>query len=260
LDGHYCPVGDNKAAGPVYFKTALTAEHSYYLAQYDENRDTDIQGCSNGHAVLKKVAPSHDFDDPKSNYMELHGGTVACLKGTAVLDKAFTTNSQTVKVAIKDITTDVEGILQLAGLSCITPNTTFTKDGDSEEEEKEELEVKPLVLDDPTTTEPDDHWLHPCQCFPMSWGPEPPVDQTSFSEVPPRSGNRFVPKQVDLVQGELVCETGSLVGIHTSLSRKPWKNQTVSFCVGATNCATFSGMERSWQQPSAGSTTSAEIL
>jgi len=222
LGGHYCPLGDNGAAGPIYFKTGITTEDSYYLAQYDENRDTDILDCSAGHAVLKKVAPSHDFDDPKSSYMELHGGTVACLKGAAVLDKAFTTNSQTVKVRVKNGATDVDGIgiLQLAGLSCTTPNTTFTRDGDSEEEEKEELEVKPLVLDDPTTTEPDDHWLHPCQCFPMSWGPEPPVEQASYVKVPPRSGNRFVPNKVDLVQGELVCETGSLVGIHTELEQE----------------------------------------
>jgi len=156
--------------------------------------------------------PTLDFDDPKSSYFELHGRTVACLTKENVLEEVYTTFFQVAGLATRG-NVKHQAILTVAGLSCPRPNTTVEREGDTQSDAEEMVSVNPLVLDDPTTPEPADYWLHPCQCFPMTWGPTSPVTSDSFGDAPPGSANKFMPSAVSIVKGEFTCESEALVDL-----------------------------------------------
>ena len=52
--------------------------------------------------------------------------------------------------------------------------------------------VKPMVVDDPSTKEVSDYWLHPCECAPHAWGPNAPLSPAAFEDRPPKSNNSFI--------------------------------------------------------------------
>jgi len=81
---------------------------------------------------------------------------------------------------------------------CGPPNTTVDN---TDDEDTQEEGVTTLVLDDPSTSLPADHWLHPCDCFPEFWGTDKPVSDESVEDVPPGSANQFTPPEVMLVLG-----------------------------------------------------------
>ncbi|CAE7234863.1 unnamed protein product [Symbiodinium natans] len=70
-----------------------------------------------------------------------------------------------------------------------------------------------MLIDDPSTSTPDDYSLHPCECFPESWGTSAPVTSKSFQQVPPGSNNAFRPLAVRLLQGGPMCPQESLQDI-----------------------------------------------
>jgi len=212
LSGDYCPMGDNGLSGQIFHKRGLSKEDSFYLAKYDASRDTDISGCRSGFAVIKELDPKLDFDDPKSSYFELHGPTVACLKKENLLEEVYTTSFQIADLATRR-NVKHQAMLTVGGLPCPQPNTTADREGDTESDEEEAVSVNPLVLDDPTTPEPADYWLHPCQCFPMTWGPTSPVTADSFGDAPAGSANKFVPSTVSIVKGEFTCESEALLAL-----------------------------------------------
>eukprot|EP00928_Gymnodinium_smaydae_P037786 TRINITY_DN26188_c0_g6_i1.p1 TRINITY_DN26188_c0_g6~~TRINITY_DN26188_c0_g6_i1.p1 ORF type:complete len:2649 (+),score=321.37 TRINITY_DN26188_c0_g6_i1:44-7948(+) len=220
LSGMFCPIGNNGAAGPVYKKVGATVQDTYYLAGYDPSRDGAVSGCNAGSWVVKKPHMTLDFADEEASYVELHGSTIVCLsRGSNVLNEVFINGKQSLTssggLQTRSVTAEV------AGMPCGAPNTTHSKDDEDEQEESVEESVSsPLVLDDPTTEQPADHWLHPCECFPESWGPQPPVADESMADIPAGSGNEYAPAGYDVVAGEFVCEQTALLpgsrGMHVA--------------------------------------------
>ena len=64
----------------------------------------------------------------------------------------------------------------------------------------------PVLLDDPSTTTPFDFSLDACECFPMSWGVQSPVQAESFQDVPAGSENQYIPRRIAIVRGSFMCE------------------------------------------------------
>ena len=61
--------------------------------------------------------------------------------------------------------------------------------------------LQPLVFDDPSTSQPDDFWLHPCDCLPQQWGTEWPADPLSLENIPATSNGIFIPEPFPIVSG-----------------------------------------------------------
>mmetsp|Transcript_36162 Transcript_36162/g.78222 ORF Transcript_36162/g.78222 Transcript_36162/m.78222 type:complete len:3042 (-) Transcript_36162:155-9280(-) len=206
LSGDYCPFVDNGASGPVYRKEAKTKEDTFYLTPYDEARDSKDVTCDKGW-VIKQPDAALDFQDEEAEYLELHGKTVACLAaGKDIVAESFMKGTQQVPVTGISSSNVVAAI---SALPCGAPNITFER-GEEENEEEEDGSIEPIVLDDPTTAAPDDHWLHPCECFPDTWT-DAPVDDGSVSDVPAGSGNSFLPQKFEILNGEFFCEQEALL-------------------------------------------------
>ncbi|CAE7038706.1 unnamed protein product, partial [Symbiodinium sp. KB8] len=196
ISGLYCPGGENAgsaAQGPVFFKKGLTKEESFWLMRYDTSRG----GCSSGDWVIYGPRPLEDYENSTMAYVELHGGAVACVKGSSndLVSDVFTQTKVDLTV----------GILSVSGASatvsapgCVSPNVTAVDSGG-------EQPVEALVLDDPSTDTPDDHWLHPCECVPAKWGSLPPASGQSVSDIPAGSNNEFMPSPSLIVDGQFVC-------------------------------------------------------
>eukprot|EP00928_Gymnodinium_smaydae_P001412 TRINITY_DN10523_c1_g1_i4.p1 TRINITY_DN10523_c1_g1~~TRINITY_DN10523_c1_g1_i4.p1 ORF type:complete len:1895 (+),score=391.40 TRINITY_DN10523_c1_g1_i4:76-5760(+) len=214
LSGDYCPVGDSGVSGPVYRKTGFTAEESYYLAEYHSDRDGEIPGCKSGDWVLKEPHPHLDFEDRENNYIELHGAVRKCLgsKSDNLLSSVFESGHKTLVLAGDQSQSGESPFAQVAGVGCTAPNITFDK-GDKEEDAAADSEqaAEIIVLDDPSTAGPADHWLHPCECFPESWGAQKPVSPDSLSDIPAGSGNKFVPARFQILEGSFTCEQAGLL-------------------------------------------------
>jgi len=58
-----------------------------------------------------------------------------------------------------------------------------------------------LVFDDPSTSQPNDFWLHPCDCLPQQWGTEWPADPIALENIPPTSNGSFIPEPFSIVSG-----------------------------------------------------------
>ena len=65
-------------------------------------------------------------------------------------------------------------------------------------------QLQPLVFDDPSTAQPDDFWLHPCDCLPFAWGNAWPADALSLENIPPGSNGSFIPPPFLIVSGREV--------------------------------------------------------
>lgn len=159
--------------------------------------DTSRGGCSSGDWVIYGPRPLEDYENSTMAYVELHGGAVACVKGSSndLVSDVFTQTKVDLTV----------GILSVSGASatvsapgCVSPNVTAVDSGG-------EQPVEALVLDDPSTDTPDDHWLHPCECVPAKWGSLPPASGQSVSDIPAGSNNEFMPSPSLIVDGQFVC-------------------------------------------------------
>eukprot|EP00928_Gymnodinium_smaydae_P029114 TRINITY_DN2201_c0_g1_i2.p1 TRINITY_DN2201_c0_g1~~TRINITY_DN2201_c0_g1_i2.p1 ORF type:complete len:2702 (-),score=420.67 TRINITY_DN2201_c0_g1_i2:73-8100(-) len=134
--------------------------------------------CDKGEWVLQALSVN-DFVQAERGYFELHGEELGCKPGE----------------------------LDFAQLPCSRPEN-ITED---------DTLIQPLVLDDPSTVnDTADYWLHPCECAPLAWGRDPPVDPESFQIKPPGSTKDFIPPAFELVKGEFVCPARDLLpnGIH----------------------------------------------
>ena len=58
-----------------------------------------------------------------------------------------------------------------------------------------------MVFDDPSTSQPNDFWLHPCDCLPQQWGTEWPADPIALENIPPTSNGSFIPEPFSIVSG-----------------------------------------------------------
>eukprot|EP00928_Gymnodinium_smaydae_P042994 TRINITY_DN288_c1_g1_i4.p1 TRINITY_DN288_c1_g1~~TRINITY_DN288_c1_g1_i4.p1 ORF type:complete len:2624 (-),score=354.57 TRINITY_DN288_c1_g1_i4:129-7931(-) len=199
--GSYCPAGETMGT-PVYLKEGNTLPDTLYLTQYSRARDGAKSGCADGMYCIKQAAPKADFDDPESEYMELNGKVVQCLNANGdFIDKVFSSGSIGISQSVR---------VEITGRTCGEPNTTTTDDSGADDAEEDDAPPA-LIFDDPATPQAADHWMHPCECFPESWGRESPVMEESFEAVPPGSMNMFVPSYVEIVHGEFTCEDEHLI-------------------------------------------------
>lgn len=58
-----------------------------------------------------------------------------------------------------------------------------------------------MVFDDPSTEQPADFWLHPCDCLPLPWGSAWPADSLALENIPPGSNGSFIPPPFLIVSG-----------------------------------------------------------
>jgi hypothetical protein len=200
VSGVYCPIAED-SRGPVYLKGGSTVPDTLYLAKYDKARDGSDHSCKEGMYSIKQAAPGQDFEDPASDYFELHGATVKCIGADKpdLLDSVFSLG----RVVVEGIS------VEISGQPCGAPNTSSTQD---DEEGQNEDGVSPLVLDDPSTAVPADYWMHPCDCFPESWGAVRPVKEESLVQVPAGTNNKFTPQTSEILSGQFVCEGEFMIG------------------------------------------------
>ena len=100
------------------------------------------------------------------------------------------------------------------------------------------FDVEVLALGDATTSQPNDYWMHPCQCFPIAWGVKPPVTQESFNDIPPGSLNSFLPSRFRISSGGLTCPSSALITQSQSFP-------TLQGEVGETECESLCELEPS---------------
>lgn len=68
-----------------------------------------------------------------------------------------------------------------------------------------------MVFDDPSTEQPADFWLHPCDCLPLPWGSAWPADSLALENIPPGSNGSFIPPPFLIVSGAVDVGIGAVV-------------------------------------------------
>lgn len=180
LAGMYCPVGRDALRNDIlYRKDGPTAEDTFYMQKYSKALDTSSK-CQDGNWMLRAQSRK-DFLEVKRGLFELRGQEQPdCIENSAV---------------------------EMALQTCAAPDLPSAS----------EEGLQPLMLDDPSTPEPEDFWLHPCDCIPPAWGEAAPVNGVAFGMVPPGSKNSFTPKPFAIVTGQFVCPSRQLLeqdGVH----------------------------------------------
>eukprot|EP00439_Symbiodinium_sp_Y106_P008903 s253_g1.t1 len=135
--------------------------------------DEEVAGCLDGDWLIQEKHPD-DYADLKKGIFEFVGPKLGC-----------TTTS-----------------VGYSALPCGQPPNIA----------EEDVDIQPMVLDDPSTHDGADYWLHPCDCAPKAWGEKPPVDPLVYAQLPPDSPDNFVPSPLIIVEGEFVCSPSSLLG------------------------------------------------
>eukprot|EP00438_Fugacium_kawagutii_P013107 Skav213408 [mRNA] locus=scaffold797:744360:748309:- [translate_table: standard] len=129
-------------------------------------------------------------------------------------------------ISYRTTETSGTGVIQLCSKSCSTTGSpALTTVGIQGVDMNYDVEV--LALGDPTTALPRDYWLHPCQCFPELYGVKSPVTQESFNDVPPGSGNSFIPSHYRISSGRLTCPNDALISQHASHTLQGETSQVV---------------------------------
>jgi len=193
----------------IYEKVNVaTAQDVFYL----QAASTDPRAkCGQDGLLLTKSNKSWDFKNLTANYIELYGEHVACLElqdGGSPVDQAFK-NGKAALTASQS-TTDVGSGLELTlGQQFCSAPKLLTQEEVGKGEEG--LVADEVVIDDPSTTTSSDFTLHPCDCFPTSWGPNSPVTAQSFADVPAGSNNVYYPEMVEIVKGSYTCAQNSFV-------------------------------------------------
>eukprot|EP00933_Yihiella_yeosuensis_P021070 TRINITY_DN16769_c0_g1_i1.p1 TRINITY_DN16769_c0_g1~~TRINITY_DN16769_c0_g1_i1.p1 ORF type:complete len:2816 (-),score=557.46 TRINITY_DN16769_c0_g1_i1:303-8750(-) len=205
--GTYCPVGyDTKRSGMVYLKQSKIAEETIYLHRYKKSLDGHVSGCSDGNWVLER-ADKYDFQKKAKGYFEFTGKILECL-GRSEPDYAT--------------------------LPCgPPPNITGAL---------AKATVQPMIVDDPATPEPADHWLHPCDCAPKAWGDKPPVDPSAFEMEVVDSKDGFIPAPLEIVSGQVACPARNLLpdGVHYATENDALEAATCEAkCRDKENCKFF---------------------
>ena len=91
-------------------------------------------------------------------------------------------------------------------LRCDAPNLTQSE-ADDRAETADGAEA--VMVDDPWTEIPYDHWLHPCHCVPHLWGQNGPVTAEAFGEIPAESRNVYLPSPFPILTGQFSCGVSS---------------------------------------------------
>jgi len=213
FSGKYCPLQDSGVLGQVFRRESVTAYDVKYLVPYDPVRDAAAApNCSRGQYVLRQADSMHDFLDLERHLAEFNGAVIGCIDLSVrgdLIASVFRTGG--VNVSVNSSTS--EGVsVGLFNKRCpalnISSATRKAREdaGEAPGEDDGFESPSPLVVNDPSTKQTEDHWLHPCECFPLEWGTMNPVQEDSYLAVPAGSGNQFRPKAQLIVRGEFVCE------------------------------------------------------
>ena len=155
IAGDFCPVEyDYRRGGPVYRKESSIPQEVMYLAKVPPGTTSD---CPVGNWLVQEASPIVDFVDAKMGYFELGGDEKLCLDA---------------------------GLPSEAGKGSIHLDWATMPCGRPLFDEVEDEKIHPLVFDDPTTAQPDDFWLHPCDCVPHEWGSGWPVNPLVVEGMP----------------------------------------------------------------------------
>ena len=206
LSGQYChqtaeSVGPGQN-GQTFLKEGRTVQESFRLVAND---GTGTEACADKNWLLRRPDPKRDFYNETARYVEFKGDIVACFDAMDLVAEVFRgqgSASSSVHV-VGDDPTSFSATVQVP--SCGAPNLTQAQTIQLPEEEGLPG-VEQLILDNPAAFLEDDHWLHPCQCVPPSWGNDAPVSREAIVDVPAGSGNRFQPAPFLIATGALVCE------------------------------------------------------
>eukprot|EP00435_Cladocopium_sp_Y103_P040098 s2510_g10.t2 len=193
----------------VYEKVNIaTVQDVFYLQA--ALTDPRLQ-CGDQGLLLTMSNQSWDFRNLSANYIELFGQHVACLEATtsgSPVDLAFTTGKAKLKVSHQ--TADLgDGLeLTLGRQSCPAPRLLTAE---QVEKGEEGLLAEEVLIDDPSTSTPNDFSLHPCDCFPTSWGANSPVTAESYASVPAGNGNVYKPATIEIMTGSYMCAQNAFV-------------------------------------------------
>ncbi|CAE7446098.1 Mns1 [Symbiodinium microadriaticum] len=193
IAGDFCPVEyDYRRGGPVYRKESSIPQEVMYLAKVPPGTTSD---CPVGNWLVQEASPIVDFVDAKMGYFELGGDEKLCLDA---------------------------GLPSEAGKGSIHLDWATMPCGRPLFDEVEDEKIHPLVFDDPTTAQPDDFWLHPCDCVPHEWGSGWPVNPLVVEGMPAGSDgaglSTYIPPPTLIVSGQFACPSRQLLpgkmGIH----------------------------------------------
>ncbi|CAE7497806.1 unnamed protein product [Symbiodinium sp. CCMP2592] len=216
--GIYCPVAFGlepvtSQLTSVYRKREPVASPRFDIFYLQASQTDPDANCSFGSLLLTRSNVTWDFQNTTSKYIELFGSHVACLQshsGAPVVPTAFETGME--DLLVQNEADYVGRGLQLTlGSQFCSPSGITTNTGSEEGEKDAGMVDEVFLVDDPTTTTPNDYSLHPCDCFPMSWGTNPPVSTESFMSVPPEGSNDFLPEAIPIVQGSFRCDQEALL-------------------------------------------------
>ncbi|CAK9059678.1 Uncharacterized protein SCF082_LOCUS31576 [Durusdinium trenchii] len=208
--GQFCPSAlavepETDKLSWIYIKkeVVVTAQDLFYM----QGAATDPEAkCAAQGLLLTRSNATWDFQDSAS-YMELFGEHVACLEGrdgSSPILVAFAEGKAELKVSHAKSHIGEDLMLTLQHDLCSTLGLGMN-------ETNADSQPDAFLIDDPTTATPNDFSLHPCDCFPMSWGNHAPVISDSFLSVPAGSNNVFRPKVIEIAQGSYMCEQASLI-------------------------------------------------
>ncbi|CAK9058718.1 Uncharacterized protein SCF082_LOCUS31246 [Durusdinium trenchii] len=205
--GVFCPVALGEAKGGrlswVYQKQNMATVEDIIYLQASET-DPSVR-CGAGGLLLIRSNKSWDFENMTSHYIELFGEHVACLElsgGGNTIQTVFRQGEAQLKVSQATDDVGKNLCLILVPQHCEAPRLLSNAQAEADEEG---LLAEAVMIDDPSTSIPNDYSLHPCDCFPVSWGVHSPVTSQSFASVVPGSGNQFTPDLAYLLEGSYMC-------------------------------------------------------
>eukprot|EP00928_Gymnodinium_smaydae_P052294 TRINITY_DN360_c0_g2_i1.p1 TRINITY_DN360_c0_g2~~TRINITY_DN360_c0_g2_i1.p1 ORF type:complete len:4395 (-),score=487.31 TRINITY_DN360_c0_g2_i1:145-13329(-) len=221
MAGRYCPIAKDGKQEFVYLHDGMNQEDTYHFSKEHESG----QLCNQGDWSFRRIDPEADFLDADGSFVELNGPVMACWNATQQV-RQTDGKSTSLVVNLNDrlfgIAADegetITPVRSLVGVDsslrahfALSPSTCNALNI-SVDQTSSEFGASIIVLDDPSTIDVEnDYTIHPCDCFPESWGVEPPVLSESFNAVPAGSANKFFPGSMFLSQGGATCGESDLI-------------------------------------------------
>uniref|UniRef100_A0A0G4GBH1 C-type lectin domain-containing protein n=1 Tax=Chromera velia CCMP2878 TaxID=1169474 RepID=A0A0G4GBH1_9ALVE len=231
LSGTFCPVVRDFTAGSFMFayqKTGFTPQDATYLYPYVAAREGTPAPCPAGSKWIVRQASGGDFLDPEGGQFTFRGRLLACLPpentkgkwatgtGSIYMPPDFTKTSskflismtpQICKSPLADLANaqskDAQGAQQGQSAAAEEQTGGAPAGGGSP---GEVYRIHDPDIEGPTGAA--SHWLDPCECFPVEWGPNAPVNPQVFSMLP-RDGVNKIPKLTAkpqlIVKGSVTC-------------------------------------------------------
>eukprot|EP00928_Gymnodinium_smaydae_P020065 TRINITY_DN1774_c0_g1_i2.p1 TRINITY_DN1774_c0_g1~~TRINITY_DN1774_c0_g1_i2.p1 ORF type:complete len:4665 (+),score=549.86 TRINITY_DN1774_c0_g1_i2:454-13995(+) len=215
LVGRYCPIARDGLGEHVYLLRGATIEDTVYFSKQHEPG----QECKQGDWSFRKGDAARDLLDPLGGFVELNGPVIACWKTTQTVegnsfkvglhDRVFgvvADEGEFFSIIDASKSTDSESVIAYFALSPSSCVFNLTDDA------SDEFAHSVFVFDDPSTLDIEaDYFVHPCDCFPESWGRQRPVDDEAADAVPAGSNNKFFSGRVLVLEGGAMCSSDALL-------------------------------------------------